>query len=364
MKKLKKRNNKSVSKFQEGGTPAYRKVIYLEKDPGEVESPHANLKFWTPGLTPEERMDETVQALTPQVNPLTGTVINNTYQPTTEQQNQEMIPMSDLERAYYDGITSLITLPIGVGGAKLMANGLSYIPKVGSVIARNPRTAAAVLQLGLGTGIGAAAQNSVNPIAKYMENVGSEFTDNDYNNLSNMVSLNDMLLWLGKNGYNVYTQAGKKPTIDTAFLVHPFENKLFGVDKPIWWDNGAAAVLWGLSRLKNLKIGKWTLPLYMVGSGALRSTLLGSDRAKARLLANYLTSHGYIDWVGAKNPYNVQTDQNNNPQITDTTSTVQVQDSAATPTPYNEYQGEVYDQTGEQVNPNYIGFETDTASNE
>lgn len=369
MKKFIKKNNKSVSKFQQGGTPIYKKEIYLDKDPGGESTAHGELLSWFPGLTPEERMDETVQELTHQVNPITGNIIRNTYQPTTEQQNLKMIPLSPEEKLAYDVVSSLVTLPIQIGGTKLLLNGASkflpFIPKIGSVAVKNPRTTSAVMQLGLGATTSAATQGGVDPVTKYMENVGAEFTDNDYNNLSNVANLDDILLWLGKNGYNVTKYTGQKPTINTAYIIHPNENKIFGVDAPIWWDNGAAAALWGLSALKNFKVGKWALPAYIIGSGAVRSAYFGSDRAKARMLANYLTSHGYIDWEGSKNSYGVQTDQSNNPQITDTVKVIpQIQDSAATPTPYNEYQGEVYDQIGEQVNPNYVGFETDTASNE
>jgi len=35
-----------------------------------------------------------------------------------------MIPMSDLERTYYSGLTSLITLPIQAGAFNLLANGI------------------------------------------------------------------------------------------------------------------------------------------------------------------------------------------------------------------------------------------------
>lgn len=58
------------------GTPLYHKTLYLEKDGDEQESPHKELKSWIPDITPEERMDQTVQELS---NGL------STYQPTKEQ---------------------------------------------------------------------------------------------------------------------------------------------------------------------------------------------------------------------------------------------------------------------------------------
>ena len=66
-------------------TGPYDATIYLEKDPIE-EAPASQFKIWTPGTTPEERMDQTVQELTPRINPFTNKLVrSNTYQPTQEQ---------------------------------------------------------------------------------------------------------------------------------------------------------------------------------------------------------------------------------------------------------------------------------------
>lgn len=66
-------------------TGPYDATIYLEKDPIE-EAPASQFKIWTPGITPEERMDQTVKELTPIIDPFTNKLVRlSTYQPTQEQ---------------------------------------------------------------------------------------------------------------------------------------------------------------------------------------------------------------------------------------------------------------------------------------
>ena len=95
--------------------------IYLEKDPIS----HPELQTYIPGLDPEERMDAVVQQLTPQYNPITGTVENSsTYTPTSEQQDLKMIPYDDPSG---DILLGIMTLPFGGPAIK-------YTPKVGQII--------------------------------------------------------------------------------------------------------------------------------------------------------------------------------------------------------------------------------------
>lgn len=362
MKKLKKRNNKSVSKFQQGGTPTYRKVIYLEKDPGEVESPHADLKFWTPGLTPEERMDETVQTLTSQVNPLTGTVINNTYQPTTEQQNLKMIPLSDEERAAYDAVTSLITLPIGAGGFNLLANGvgkgLQFIPKVGPVLSRYPRTVTTLASAGLGFGTGYALNKD--EIGEYLSNIDDDITDEDFQNMGGEEAIPDMLQWLGEHGYKI-TKSGnvKNPAeIKRSYFIHPNEKYVVGPQGAFYYEDIPFGLGLAVKGLRSKSWFPWAVGGSYVLGKAARIFYNNSSAAKAGKLVNYLLSKGYVTIRNNQPSYNVQTNQVGNPQLIDTVSNDQIQDSAATTVPYNE------GQTGSEqdsINQDYYGWENDTA---
>lgn len=70
--------------------------LYLERDLPPLpdarlrqyteDTPSSQAKIWTPGTTPEERMDQTVQELTPRIDPFTNKLVRpSTYQPTQEQ---------------------------------------------------------------------------------------------------------------------------------------------------------------------------------------------------------------------------------------------------------------------------------------
>ena len=70
--------------------------LYLERDLPPLpdarlhqyteDAPSSQAKIWTPGTTPEERMDQTVQELTPIIDPFTNKLVRlSTYQPTQEQ---------------------------------------------------------------------------------------------------------------------------------------------------------------------------------------------------------------------------------------------------------------------------------------
>ena len=257
---------------------------------------------------------------------------------------------------------------LGAGAGEVAAAGISraapYVPVVGEVMGQFPRTTAAVA--GFGAGFGQGYAMGQDEMSHFMKGIGTEFTDENFKELSKKATLHDMLMWLANNGYTITIPNGEsKPEISSSYYIHPWENNIFGIDKPIWWDNGLLALGYGASKLLKVpKKGGWILPTYIIASGVGRTLAFGSDRAKAHMLATYLLQHGYIQWKGDNKAYNIQTDQNNNPQITDTIIVPQMQDSAASAVPYNEYQGEVYDQNGEQVNPDYVGFETDTASNQ
>lgn len=118
--KLIKRGQQGMKVIQ---TAPYNVEIYLERDPIS----HPELQTYIPGLDPEERMDAVVQQLTPQYNPTTNKVNqNSTYQPTVEQQNLKMTSYDDPAG---DIMTGIITLPFG-------STAIKYTPKLGQMIWR------------------------------------------------------------------------------------------------------------------------------------------------------------------------------------------------------------------------------------
>ena len=116
--KLIKRGQREIKVAQ---TTPFNVEIYLEKDPIS----HPELQTYIQGLDPEERMDEVVQQLTPQYNPITQKLNqNNTYSPTKEQQNLKMIYHDDPAG---DVVMGLITLPFG-------GTAIKYTPKLGQIL--------------------------------------------------------------------------------------------------------------------------------------------------------------------------------------------------------------------------------------
>ena len=253
----------------------------------------------------------------------------------------------------------------GVVGGEVLGAAAKYAPKAMQFVTKAPRTTAMLGQLGIGAGVGYAMNK--NEINEYLSNIDGDITDADFERMGGEKALPDMLLWLSEHGYNFYNYNDQNQPIEIkrSFYFHPNERYIFGPKGAFYYED----IPFGLAGLAALASKKKGLPWLIAGGYALgkglRIAYNNSPTAQAGKLVNYLLAKGYVKMQDNSSPYNVTTDQNNNPQVVDGNTTVpQMQDSAASAIPYNEYQGEVYDQNGEQVNPDYVGFETDTASNQ
>lgn len=457
MKKLIKKNNKSVSKFQQGGlfftesahpkrtwvnaVEARKRGIPLTADPRD---PNAQWTYSydildpTPGTRPNSIDEHPVvnpESVYFLYDPNTGKILNQeagiidsaqglvpldeswAYHPRVgwfqPNANGGEVTNPDIEmtrnflgntlgweQAYRlppDAVGSMgeattgamIQGGAGVLGGEVLGAAANLVKPIGNFAPRVITGGATVVAPAVSGAVEARQNVLNNPIGGYLSQIKS-FGSRDYDQLVEKLgeenAKKEMLNWLSSNGYNIIDNDDGTISVEKGFYIHPDEGPVMdymmgpgnmvaaaAIGKAMYNNKKARTregkgSLWRDSEGKRTKLGVaknavgWALNA--AAYGGMQYWWLNQHKLdkKASELIDQLVKHGVITPKSIVN-YQVQTDLNNNPQIINTTPS-QMQDSAATPTPYNEYQGEVYDQNGTQVNPDYVGFETDTASNE
>ncbi len=275
---------------------------------------------------------------------------------------------SDIAETMIDGAAMVLT----DNALATVGKYLSAAPKVGQIITRYPRTSAFIGN-SLAYGAPAVAEavmdvksenakKNLDTMENYLSNI-STFTFEDFNSLAKTFgseerAVQEILRWLTNNGYVRTPVEGENPIITKNYYLVPGDKEFLSNSGPEVTYGG-----YGLYTLrKNLKqkeqrTGKnrWrnadgtrtkagkakNVVGWIINTGIYAGTrwfLLNQSKRNeiAQQMVEYLLKKGYIQ-SGAS--YDVVEDQYT-PQITSTqTQQAEIQDSAATPTPYGETTG-------------------------